>query len=224
MWTAAARHWDVALRAAAGELDAAHLLPDMVATGVTALGRAVLGVDVVPAWSRDVPRGGGRHLARRADAPVAVYFPACVSSVFGPVGAGSSVHDAVISMCNRAGVGIRIPERIASLCCGTPWKSKGMVDGHALMRERVIAALNEATGGSQLPVVVDATSCTEGLAELLAQEGITVLDAPSQRRRLYPGCPALGASTRSSFIRRVRPPGSDSIPCSCDWPLPRRGG
>jgi D-lactate dehydrogenase len=45
------------------------------------------------------------------------------------------------------------------------------------MRTRVVPVLREATQGGALPVVVDAASCTEGLAGLLAGEGLRVVDA-----------------------------------------------
>src|SRR4029453_14300581 len=65
----------------------------------------------------------------------------------------------------------------ASRCRGTPWKSKGLTDGYAAMKARVIPALRRATDNGRLPVVVDAASCTEGLHKLLADDGLTVVDA-----------------------------------------------
>jgi D-lactate dehydrogenase len=65
-------------------------------------------------------------------------------------------------------VELRTPPDIASLCCGTPWKSKGHREGHEAMRDKVLPSLWEATEQGRLPVVVDASSCTEGLAELVA--------------------------------------------------------
>jgi D-lactate dehydrogenase len=70
-----------------------------------------------------------------------------------------------------------VPDGIASLCCGTPWKSKGLTGGWTAMRQQVLPVLRTATDGGALPVVVDAASCTEGLIRLLEDEGIGVLDA-----------------------------------------------
>lgn len=50
-----------------------------------------------------------------------------------------------------------------SLCCGTPWKSKGYHDGYRTMSTKVFPARVAASGGGELPVVCDAASCTEGL-------------------------------------------------------------
>ena len=175
-WATAARHWDATTRAASAARTAAQVLPAPLPAGATAAGRTLLGADVVPSWSPDLPRGGSRRSPRRAKTPEAVYFPACISTLFGPADSGSGVRDAFLALCDRAGVGVRVPEEIASLCCGTPWKSKGLTDGYGVMRERVVPVLRRATDGGTLPVVVDAASCTEGLLRLLEDEGMEVVD------------------------------------------------
>ncbi|MFF4028800.1 FAD-binding and (Fe-S)-binding domain-containing protein [Streptomyces sviceus] len=174
----AARHWDGVTRAASAGLTAARAVPAILPTRATAAGRAMLGAGVVPAWSPELPRGGSRRRPLMAERPEAVYFPACLSTMFGPdPTAGSGVHDAFLALCARADVEVRVPERIASLCCGTPWKSKGMTDGYAVMHERAVSALRQATDDGALPVVVDATSCTEGLARMFAEERLQIVDA-----------------------------------------------
>jgi D-lactate dehydrogenase len=192
VWTSAARHWDGATRAAATALTVARAVPAPLPHGATAAGRALLGNEVVPAWSTDLPPGGTRRRGRPADAPAAVYFPACISTMFGPADEGSGVRDAFLALCDRAGVPVRVPEGIGSLCCGTPWKSKGLTDGYDVMRERVVPALRTATEDGALPVVVDAASCTEGLIRLLAGgAGFTVVDAVAfVDSAVLPGLPA----------------------------------
>jgi D-lactate dehydrogenase len=70
-------------------------------------------------------------------------------------------------LCARSGVTLTRPAGVAALCCGTPWKSKGMTAGYAEMARRVLPALWEATRGGELPVVGDASSCTEGLRHMI---------------------------------------------------------
>ncbi|GGI09423.1 oxidoreductase [Egicoccus halophilus] len=194
-WAGAARHWDGATRAGAAALSVARAVPAPLPVVATRTARAALGAETVPAWTPDLPTGGTRRRPREATQARAVVFPACISTLFGPAdaaaggvdsaadGAGSAptpvagVQDALLALCERAGVAVRVPERIAALCCGTPWKSKGLTAGHAAMRDRVVPALLAATGDGALPVVVDASSCTEGLTGLLAGTGIRVVDA-----------------------------------------------
>lgn len=52
-----------------------------------------------------------------------------------------------------------------------------MTDGYAVMHERAVSALRQATDDGALPVVVDATSCTEGLAHMFAEERLQIVDA-----------------------------------------------
>ena len=177
LWSLAARHWRAVTTTAAAALTAARAMPSSLSVVLTTAGRALLGTERVPAWSPELPRGGRRRRPLKAEGAQAVYFPGCISTVFGAAAAGGGVRDAFLLLCDRAGVPICVPEQIATLCCGTPWKSKGLVDGHDAMRDRVVPILLRATNGGRLPVVVDATSCTEGLIDLLAHKGVAVVDA-----------------------------------------------
>lgn len=232
VWTTAARHWDGLTRLAAGALTVGARVPDPVLVGATTLARAVVGADTVPAWSPELPSGGTRRRPRRAAAPVAVYFPACISTMFGPAEMGSGVRDAFLALCDRAGVPVRIPDGIAALCCGTPWKSKGLTDGYAAMRAKVLPVLGAATEDGSLPVVVDAASCTEGLARLLVDEGIEVVDAvafvdatvlprlPAARRLpsivVHPTCSSTQLGINPALLRLARA-AADQVVQPDDW-------
>ena len=80
-----------------------------------------------------------------------------------------------IRLCERAGVKYRIPDNIGEMCCSTPWKLKGFTDGYSIMSDRVLKSLWEATDGGRLPVVCDASSCTEGL-EVMREKVIKALE------------------------------------------------
>jgi len=167
-WRAAAGHWGATTRGASVGLDLAAALPAAMVTGATRVGRRIAGDEAVPLWTGDLPRGG--H-ARPPGGPVApasaVFFTACIGAMFGPSRGGRGAGPAFMELCRRAGVTVAMPAGMPDLCCGTPWKSKGMTSGYAVMRERVLPALWEASAGGALPVVCDASSCTEGLQELL---------------------------------------------------------
>lgn len=175
-WTAAARRWDGVTRVASTALTGAHTMPPKVPTALTRMGRAVLGPDVVPAWSKDLPRGGARRRAIAARDPQAVYFPSCTSTIFDAADQVLGVEAAFLELCERTGVTVTVPDNIAALCCGTPWKSKGFPNGLDVIRHRTRQALTSATDEGRLPVIVDASSCTEGLRTALASIGIVVRD------------------------------------------------
>ena len=150
--------------------------------------RRLLGPDMVPRWDAALPGGGEPRTPWHAVSPAAVYFPACVNAMFGAESSGPGVRAAFLELCSRAGVRVAVPDGIGEMCCGTPWKSKGMVAGHEAMSDRVAPWAWEATRHGSLPLVCDATSCTEGLEGMLgAVESahgvrIDVVDACSSTR------------------------------------------
>ena len=78
------------------------------------------------------------------------------------------VQSAFESLCAQAGITLVVPPEIDSLCCATPWSSKGMTRGYDTMSARVIPALLTASDNGRLPIICDASSCTEGLIKMLA--------------------------------------------------------
>ncbi|WP_314149619.1 (Fe-S)-binding protein, partial [uncultured Leifsonia sp.] len=151
----------------------------------------------VPAYSAELPRGGRGRRPRPSPDAEAVYLPACVGTMFGSAD-GPDVSEAFLALCERAGVPVRVPDGIGGLCCGTPWKSKGHLSGYARMSDRLRDDLLAATEGGRLPVVCDASSCTEGLIVALGGAGVRVLDAVAfARERLLP---ALTVTARAGSL------------------------
>ena len=179
-WALAARQWGGATRAASAALTAAVAVPAALPATASRAGRVVGGSDAVPLWSPDLP-AGGRPRRRPAphDRPDAVYLPACVNAMFGPAGDGAGVQDSVEKLCALAGVTLLVPDGVDALCCGTPWSSKGMTTGYRTMREATVTAILTATRGGELPVICDASSCTEGLIKMLREDSpqVRVIDA-----------------------------------------------
>ena len=178
VWNKAATHWGATTAIAGAALSITKKLPSAVVTGPNKLARAVLGDDVLPLWSSELPAGGARRArpAPESSADVeAVYVPACVNAMFGPATRpdgtrGPGVQASFEELCARAGVTVLVPENIDSLCCGTPWSSKGLPDGAAIMQERVLTSLRAASRDGELPIICDASSCTEGLLHTIEND------------------------------------------------------
>ncbi|MDS2174191.1 FAD-binding and (Fe-S)-binding domain-containing protein [Nesterenkonia sp. CL21] len=216
LWRAAARHWDTATAAAGRTLDAAAHVPPGLITAPNRAARALIGPDTVPLWSTDLPSGGrlrslltppaddgeadgGARGTGEGDAAVgqaaAIFLPSCQGAMFAPAGSagteGSGVQQAVSGLCAAAGLRLLVPEEIDTLCCGTPWSSKGFTAGQDVMAERVltaVAALQRPEAGTigHPPVIVDATSCTEGVQTIMTDararqdpRAVSVVDAVS---------------------------------------------
>lgn len=178
-WAGAARAWGPATRAGSLALTVAKAAPTPLVRGATNLGRALLGDDVVPEYSGELPAGGRARgpLVRRLGAidgpPIAVYLPSCVNSMFGAEGGGVGATEAFARLLERAGVQVVVPADVESLCCSTPWTSKGMPAGRDVMAARVTSSVRAASKNGALPIVSDASSCTEGFAHILEEAGGT---------------------------------------------------
>ena len=172
-WDAAARGWGLGVRAASTALTAADAVPAVLPRTATRAARSVLGEDRVPLYTDGLPAGGGPRPAPQAPSePEAVLYAACVSSMFGtPDGQGPSAAQALLALCERAGVRIAVPAGMSGTCCGTPWKSKGMLSGFERMTRTTLPLLWEASDHGRLPVICDASSCTEGLETMRKAAG-----------------------------------------------------
>lgn len=182
-WRVAAKNWGPTTRMASAALTIARRAPKPVVIGTTNLLRRAFGEDTVPAWSPDLPRGMKRRKGAprpgRAPsaspipavdkdvAPAAVFFEACVGRIFGPAADGPGSSAAVHALFARAGLPLAVVDANPDLCCGTPWKSKGLSVGYRLMQEKTMRALWAATNHGTMPVIVDASSCAEGVLEMV---------------------------------------------------------
>ncbi|MCX4678826.1 FAD-binding oxidoreductase [Streptomyces sp. NBC_01433] len=146
---------------------AADRIGDRLLESVTGLARKAVRPDLVPEWLPEIPGAAARKLPRTARVGAsAVYYPACVNRIF----AGPDRHrepslpEAVVAVSARAGKPVWIPEDVAGTCCATIWHSKGYDAGNAVMANRIVEAAWGWTAGGKLPLVVDASSCTLGIA------------------------------------------------------------
>ncbi len=125
--------------------------------------------------------GRGAPPAPRSAA--AIYIPSCTNRIFGPTNPGAdgpirqggldvsarrravSVVEALVDVSARAGLPVWIPNEVAGSCCGLPWSSKGFADAHAHKANEMVSRLWEWSDAGSLPVVVDAASCTQVIAD-----------------------------------------------------------
>ncbi|HET9163195.1 MAG TPA: FAD-binding and (Fe-S)-binding domain-containing protein [Solirubrobacterales bacterium] len=115
------------------------------------------------------------------DGAAAVYVPSCTNRIFGspadgPISSdagGKSPHrravggltETLVAVSDRAGLPIWIPEAVAGSCCGLPWGSKGFAEAQRHKANEMVERLWRWSGEGELPVVIDAASCTHSIAE-----------------------------------------------------------
>jgi D-lactate dehydrogenase len=114
------------------------------------------------------------------DGASAVYVSSCTNRIFGrstpadgpkrTVGLFFSARrlslaEAMAAVSARAGLPVWIPADVAGACCGLPWGSKGYGEAHRHKANEMVERLWRWSGEGELPVVIDAASCTHAVAE-----------------------------------------------------------
>ncbi len=176
----AARRWDLVEAGARSGLAAgaavSRAIGDGAMAGITAAARKAVSAELVPDWEPPMPPAAETAMPPTVRAgAAAVYLPSCMNRMFGrdpgelgadrDPSAPRSLPAALVAVSLRAGRPVWIPAGIAGSCCGTPWVSKGYRRGAEWMAEQTVGELWRWSDEGRLPVVIDATSCTQGLIE-----------------------------------------------------------
>lgn len=90
-----------------------------------------------------------------------VYMPACAGRIFAPNEGhhGKSLAQVVISVLNKAGFDVLVPEQSQSLCCGMAFSSKGDEKNAKSKSTQSFQTLLKVSDGGRLPIMMDASSC-----------------------------------------------------------------
>jgi D-lactate dehydrogenase len=165
-----------------------------------------------PRWSADMPLAAGALPATRRQGAQAIYFPSCISRVMGRLPgepADLSLPEVLVTLAERAGVPVHIPDGARGVCCGVPFSSKGFDAAHRHAVNAAVERFWDWSGAGALPVVLDTSPCAYGLKTCrphLTEENkarfdrLTILDAvafahdtllPRLRIRPLPGAVVL---------------------------------
>jgi D-lactate dehydrogenase len=193
-----AERWGSFERAARAGLRAGSVAGPLFRAGAGAA-RSLFSEELVPSWPSNMPAPAAAKLPHTSrEGAAAVYMPACVNRIFGPArnGIGMPLPGAMVAVSARAGMPVWIPEDAAGHCCSVPWTSKGYTDGAATMANRTVEAMWRWSSDGELPVVIDASSCSLGLASEAASSlneenrerhgKLQILDSVEWAERLLP--------------------------------------
>lgn len=155
---AAAKRWHTVERAARAALRIGGPLARRTKRGRGLPGAARGGAGDDPRPTKAGSVGRGSSPARQSAA--AVYVPSCTNRIFD----GNPV-EALVEVSHRAGLPVWIPADVAGICCGLPFGSKGYSEAHAQKANAMVESLWRWSGEGELPIVIDAASCTQAVAE-----------------------------------------------------------
>jgi D-lactate dehydrogenase len=105
----------------------------------------------------------GKLPSTQRQGATAVYIPSCTNRIFGNPRRG--LAEALVEVSARAGLPVWIPAEVTGSCCGLPWSSKGFGGAHRHKANEMVERLWGWSGEGELPVVIDAASCTHAIAE-----------------------------------------------------------
>jgi len=155
----------VGLRAGLAAAGAAHaLLGTRLMSGLAHGARSVT-FGKLPLWNPAMPtRAPQRRFEdlRRGRGREVVYFPACVVRSMGPARGDPDarvLHEAVLSVLEKAGYDVLFPPELGSLCCGLTFESKGFLELANEKGRELERALLEKSDGGRIPVLCDTSPC-----------------------------------------------------------------
>lgn len=128
----------------------------------------------VPHWSRHFPFPAALHW-HDEPRPDFIYFPACVSRIFGGSSLGKDdLLTVVMRIADRAGLKVALPAEMHGVCCSQIWQHKGDPEGQALVANRTVETFYRLSDSGRIPIFCDTTSCThtllQGLRPVLTEE------------------------------------------------------
>ncbi len=128
----------------------------------------------VPHWSKHFPFPAKLHWNSVAS-PDFIYFPACVTRIFGGSSLGKDdMVTVIMRLADKAGLKVSLPKEMHGLCCSQIWQHKGDQEGRVLAANRTVERFYNLSDCGRIPIFCDTSSCTHtmitGMQEVLSPE------------------------------------------------------
>ncbi len=130
----------------------------------------------IPLWTPHLPRPASdvnTLTIRSVGKEKVVYFPSCASRNMGTEKNAMDnrpLAEVTISLLEKAGYDVILPEDVNSQCCGMPYKSKGYVDTANDKMNSLQTALWNASNDGKYPILMDTSPCASLSKEALQKE------------------------------------------------------
>jgi len=137
---------------------------------------------MVPVWNPYMPTGAAAVREPKAVPAAAggverkvVYLPSCVTRTMGPSKGDSNtapVHDKMMSLFEKAGYQVVMPEGLSTQCCGMMFNSRGFKDAASVKASALEQALVDASEGGKYPIVCDTSPCLATMKQTMTEPGL----------------------------------------------------
>jgi len=150
------------------------LIPDSVMKNMS-LGLRNITANKLPLWSSSLPAGRAFKPAVKwsNSKDKVVYFSSCINRTMAnpKEKSGERTLDAVIiSILEKAGYDVIIPQKIDNLCCGMPFSSKGYIAEGKQKSDELKEALKQASENGKYPILCDMSPCSKTIAANFGDE------------------------------------------------------
>lgn len=126
-----------------------------------------------PHWSRNFPMPAKIRWTENIPDPDFIYFPACVTRIFGASNFGKDdMITVMLRIADRAGLKMSLPKEMHGLCCSQIWEHKGDPEGQKTVANKTVETFYRLSQNGKVPIVCDTTSCTHTLLSLAHKENL----------------------------------------------------
>ncbi|CAM2917336.1 FAD-binding and (Fe-S)-binding domain-containing protein [Vibrio rarus] len=134
--------------------------------------------DCTPIWLKEYPQANHFDLQTEAlnsphnDHKKVVYMPSCASRNMGQQNDAPDqrpLTEVTLSLLNKAGFEVIIPQQLNEQCCGMPYDSKGINDLASNKARQLEAVLWQASEQGKYPVLMDTSPCAKRSIEQFSQ-------------------------------------------------------
>lgn len=137
-----------------------------------------------PHWSKHFPMPPKICWTDDAD-PDFIYFPACVTRIFGGSNFGKDdMMTVILRIGRRAGYRMSLPKAMHGVCCSQIWEHKGDPEGQRIVAHDTIDTFYRVSDSGRVPLLCDTTSCTHTLLNLARDASLLDAEHLEKYRKL----------------------------------------
>ncbi|MCF8259644.1 MAG: FAD-binding oxidoreductase [Melioribacteraceae bacterium] len=126
----------------------------------------------IPGWQKDIPIPATKleMISTQNSNLQIIYFPSCVSRIFGPAEKHTEDQKSVIvKVLKKLGYDVIIPKNTNSLCCGLAFGSKGFGVQQSQKRGELISEMANISNNFQIPILFDTSPCFQKTIKTISQ-------------------------------------------------------
>lgn len=132
--------------------------------------------DRLPLWLPNLPKGADKiqtGVKPNPGKPQVIYLPSCSSRTFG-ADPHSPFQESLAQVTERlllkAGFEVLLPDTLNELCCGMPYRSKGLPELAQVKQDELISTLKQLSQNGNIPIYSDTSPCSLELKSAVAAD------------------------------------------------------